>query len=61
MAADWWQLRNGWELVDWSLTVDSGAPDLPNPIGWAPAKRTARFVRSDRDAEAITIALLLLA
>ena len=59
MAADWWQLRNGWELVDWSLTVDSGAPDLPNPIGWAPAKR-AQFIRGSRDDDAIALALLLL-
>ena len=59
MAADLWQLANGWDLVDWSLNVGSDTPTG----GRRPIKRLrmlAPEARADRDAEAITIALLLL-
>ena len=40
MAADLWQLANGWELVDWSLLVDATSPDDVVPeIGGALPRR----------------------
>lgn len=62
MAADLWQLANGWELVDWSLNV-GGEPPAPTPGGRRPIKRQRMLVpesRVDRDAEALAVALLLL-
>ena len=59
MAADWWQLRNGWELVDWSLTVDSGGPT--EEYGGPRLKRTfiaARKRNTDDEAIALVLALI---
>ena len=59
MAADLWQLANGWELVDWSLNVGGDTPTG----GHRAVKRQRMLVpesRVDRDAEAMAVALLLL-
>lgn len=41
MAAEWWQLAEGWELYDWSLFVDIPAPTegTPDLGGSAPRRR----------------------
>ena len=63
MAADLWQLVNGWELVDWSLNVGDETPTPPGTGGtrrtMIPRQpRTTYQVRPDDDA--VTLALLLL-
>jgi hypothetical protein len=69
MAADLWQLANGWELVDWSLNV-GGEPPAPTPGGGGGGFTKPRLVddnlsfprarRMDDDEEAIAFALLVL-
>lgn len=67
MAADLWQLANGWELVDWSLNV--GAPQEEVDYGSSRAavrrrpaqRRIPDLTVLDDDAEALLLALLVLA
>ena len=43
MAAEWWQLAEGWELYDWSLFVDIPAPVEGKDLGGsAPRGRRPR-------------------
>jgi hypothetical protein len=68
VAADLWQLVNGWELVDWSLNVGGDEPALPLSGGGYTKPRLVddslsfpRARRVDDDDEAIAFALLVLA
>ena len=66
MAADFWQLVNGWELVDWSLNVDSGAPVVAAPGGGLKPRNVNDSLSFSvktpflDDDEAIAISLLVL-
>lgn len=68
MAADLWQLVNGWSLVDWSLNVGGDEP-APSPSGGGYTKPRLvddnlsfpRARRVDDEEEAIAFALLVLA
>ena len=57
MAADLWQLVNGWSLVDWSLNV--GDEDTPTASGGTFIDYRPPAIRSDDD-EIIGLAILLL-
>ena len=72
MAADLWQLINGWSLVDWSLNVGDGGgggePDGSSRGGYAfpkaqqfrpPKRQLPKFLYDDDDV-AIALALALL-
>ena len=67
MAADLWQLANGWSLVDWSLNV--GGDETPSVSGGGYVKPRLvddslsfpRARRVDDEEEAIAFALLVLA
>ena len=66
MAADLWQLVNGWELVDWSLNVGGSAPAGTSGGGFTKPRLVddnlsfPRARRMDDDDEAIAFALLVL-
>ena len=58
MAADLWQLANGWELVDWSLNVGGDGP-TETASGGGFIDYRPPIIRSDDD-EIISLAILLL-
>ena len=64
MAADLWQLVNGWELVDWSLNVGGDTPtEAPSPSlggAWASSYPAASPFLIDEELEALAASLLLL-
>ena len=62
MAADLWQLANGWELVDWSLNVGG---DAEVPTGGTPYRPAFRYSREEidlrgNDDEALVLILALI-
>jgi hypothetical protein len=67
VAADLWQLANGWELVDWSLNVGGDTPAETSGGGFTKPRLVddnlsfPRARRMDDDDEAIAFALLVLA
>ena len=66
MAADLWQLVNGWELVDWSLNVGGAPAETASGGGFTKPRLVddnlsfPRARRMDDDDEAIAFALLVL-
>ena len=65
MAADLWQLVNGWELVDWSLNVGGDGEPASPAAGGGNRQTTIRrlpeaTLRRRGDDEALTLILALI-